>query len=295
METELDRTLIEEIGDPMIHLIRNAVDHGIETMEERIQKGKPAKGKVRLNSFHEDNQIVITIEDDGAGISPEKIKVSALSKGLISEDQANRLSEKELIHLIFEPGFSTAAAVSEVSGRGVGMDIVRNQIERLNGLVDIQSKPDQGTCFSIRLPLTLAIITGLMVKVHERDFIIPMNHVLEIVRIPVQDVHTLHGQEVVIIRDTIIPLLWLSNVLNYPPSTKSGKHVSIVVVSSNDKKLAVAVDELLGNQEIVIKSLGEYLGNLNYVAGATILGNGRVALILEINYLVKLLRRDIKR
>ncbi|MCR8632463.1 chemotaxis protein CheA [Paenibacillus radicis (ex Xue et al. 2023)] len=292
METELDRTLIEEIGDPLIHLIRNAVDHGIESAETRLSKGKRARGRVRLNSYHEDNQVVITVEDDGAGIIPERIKASALRKGIISEEEAGRLSDHSAMYLIFQPGFSTAASVSEVSGRGVGMDIVRNQIERLNGLIDIQSTPDVGTCFTVRIPLTLAIITGLMVKVSDRDFVIPMNNVIEIVRVPMEEIQTVQGESVIVIRNQVIPLVWLCDALHYSKGELHSKFIPVVIVGSAEKKLAVAVDELMGNQEIVIKTLGTFLGKIPFIAGATILGNGRVALILEIAYLIQRLKKD---
>lgn len=287
-ETELDRTLIEEIGDPLIHLIRNALDHGIEPPEVRRSKGKPERGRVRLNSYHEDNQVVITVEDDGGGIRPDIIKQSAVRKGLITEEQAGRLTEQEAVHLIFQPGFSTASAVSEISGRGVGMDIVRNQIERLNGLISIKTAADEGTCFTIRLPLTLAIITGLMVKVCEREYVIPMNNVSEIVRIPREQIQTVQGDNVILIRDQVIPLVPLRETMGYPAAEAHGKYVPVVIIGSLDKKVALAVDETLGNQEIVIKTLPPLLGKLEHVAGATILGNGRVALILEAAYFVKL-------
>ncbi|GAA3405757.1 chemotaxis protein CheW [Paenibacillus hodogayensis] len=287
-ETELDRTLIEEIGDPLIHLVRNALDHGIEAPEARSAKGKPERGRVRLNSFHEDNQVVITVEDDGGGIRPDTIRQSAVRKGLLTEELAGRLTEQEAIHLIFQPGFSTASAVSEISGRGVGMDIVRNQIERLNGLISIRSVPDEGTCFTIRLPLTLAIITGLMVKVCGREYVVPMNNVSEIVRIPRESVQKVQGNDVIMIRNEIIPLVRLQEVLGYPAPSAVGKNVSVVIIALLDKKVALAVDETLGNQEIVIKTLPPMLGKMEHVAGATILGNGRVALILEAGYFVKL-------
>ncbi|TXK79621.1 chemotaxis protein CheA [Paenibacillus sp. N3.4] len=287
-ETELDRTLIEELGDPLIHLIRNAIDHGIESAAIRQSKGKAKEGIIRLDAYHEDNQIIITVEDNGAGISAEKIKQSALSKQIITEEEAQRLSERDALYLIFRPGFSTASSISEVSGRGVGMDIVRNQIERLNGLIDIHTEMDVGTRFTIRLPLTLAIITGLMVKVSGRIFAIPMSNVLEIVRLPRERIQTIRGEKVIVIRDQIIPLVWLNDILNYPQAvTEFSKVLPVVIVGSADKKVALAVDELIGNQEIVIKSMGSFLGKTNFIAGATILGNGRVALILEVAYLVK--------
>ncbi|MDF2958631.1 MAG: chemotaxis protein CheA [Paenibacillus sp.] len=295
METELDRTLIEEIGDPLIHLIRNAVDHGIEPADVRAMKGKRPAGRVRLNSYHEDNQVIITLEDDGAGIVPDKIKASALRKGIITEEEAERLPDHEAMYLIFRPGFSTAASVSEVSGRGVGMDIVRNQIERLNGLIDIQSTPDIGTCFTVRIPLTLAIITGLMVKVSGRDFVIPMNNVIEIVRVPMDQIQTVQGGHVIVIRDQVIPLVWLHDALQFAKGKAPGKFIPIVVVGSAEKKLALAVDELMGNQEIVIKTLGTFLGKIPFITGATILGNGKVALILEIAYLIQSLKKNNSR
>lgn len=290
METELDRTVIEEIGDPLIHLLRNAVDHGIEAADIRAARGKPEKGTVRLNSYHEDNQVIITVEDDGGGIHPEAILESALRKGVVTEEEASHLSDQDAIHLIFRPGFSTAAQVSEVSGRGVGMDIVRSQIERLNGMIHIDSRPGTGTRFTIRLPLTLAIITGLKVQVCGRDYMIPMTNVVEIVRVLDTDIKTLLGQSVLVIRKETIPLIYLSDVLNYERPLKQKRHQPIVIVGSAEKKIALAVDELLGNQEVVIKTLGSYLGKIPYVAGAAILGNGRVALIAEISYLFQMLK-----
>lgn len=290
-ETELDRTLIEEIGDPLIHLIRNALDHGVEAPEVRLSKGKPERGRIRLNSYHEDNQVVITIEDDGSGIRPANIVQSAIRKGIITEEQGGRLTEQEAIHLIFQPGFSTASSVSEISGRGVGMDIVRNQIERLNGLITISTAPDEGTCFTIRLPLTLAIITGLMVKVCGRVYVLPMNNVVEIVRIPREQIKTVQGENVILIRSQVTPLVFLHESLGYPAPDAVGKYVSIVVVGSMDKKVALAVDETIGNQEIVIKTVPSILGKLEHIVGATILGSGQVALILEAAYFVKQLRK----
>lgn len=281
VETELDRTLIEEISDPLIHLIRNAVDHGIEPAEARIMKGKQAKGCVRLNSFHEDNQIVITLEDDGGGINPEIIKASAVRKGIVTMEEAERLSEQEIIRLIFQPGFSTAASVSAVSGRGVGMDIVRNQIERLNGLIHVQTEVNKGTCFTVRLPLTLAIITGLMVRVGGREIVIPMNNVLDIVRFPVEEIRRIQGKQLIIIRDQVLPLVWLHDVL-HDELTAIRRYFPVLVIGSAEKKIALAVDELLGNQDIVIKAMGSYLGKVPYMMGATILGNGEVAMILDV-------------
>jgi len=281
-ETELDRTVIEEIGDPLIHLIRNAVDHGIEPAEERIRTGKSAKGCLRITAAHEENQVVITVEDDGAGIDPVQIKDSALRKGIISEEEYTTLSDQDAIYLIFRAGFSTAASVSDVSGRGVGMDIVRNHIEKLNGVIDIETKLGKGTQFKIKLPLTLAIITGLVVKLNGRTFILPMSSVVEIVRMPQELIQSIKGDSVVVIRERVLPVVSLHDYFHIPRMLGVKKQQPIVVVGMGDKRIALEVDELIGNQEIVVKSLGAYVGKIDGISGATILGDGRVALILEV-------------
>ncbi|MCE3201772.1 chemotaxis protein CheA [Paenibacillus sonchi] len=285
-ETELDRMIIEELSDPLIHLIRNSADHGIESPGVRISEGKPAKGRITLTSFHEENHVVICLEDDGQGIDAGRIKASALGKGIITEEQAGYLTAQEAVHLIFEPGFSTASAVSEVSGRGVGMDIVRSQIGRLNGIIDIETEPGKGTVFTIRLPLTLAIIKALLVKVAGRVLILPMYNVAEIVRIAPEEIQVVQGEQAIINHGRIVPLSWLRDKLHYPRAERSTRTIPLVIVRSVDKIAAFAVDEIIGNQEVVIKSLGAYLGTLNHLSGATILGNGRVALILDAAYLV---------
>ncbi|WNS44632.1 chemotaxis protein CheA [Paenibacillus sp. MMS20-IR301] len=285
-ETELDRMIIEELSDPLIHLIRNSADHGIETPDIRTERGKPPKGTITLTSFHEENQVVIRLEDDGQGIDAGKITASALSKGLITEEQAGYLTPQEAVHLIFEPGFSTASEVSEVSGRGVGMDIVRSQIGRLNGLIEIQTEPGRGTAFIIRLPLTLAIIKGLLVNVSGRVLILPMYNVAEIVRISPDEIQVVQGEQAIINHGRIVPLSWLRDKLHYPRTERRSKTIPLVIVRSVDRVAAFAVDEIIGNQEVVIKSLGAYLGKMNHLSGATILGNGRVALILDASYLV---------
>lgn len=285
-ETELDRMIIEELSDPLIHLIRNSADHGIESPGVRISEGKPAKGRITLTSFHEENHVVIRLEDDGQGIDAGRIKASALGKGIITEEQAGYLTAQEAVHLVFEPGFSTASAVSEVSGRGVGMDIVRSQIGRLNGIIDIETEPGKGTVFTIRLPLTLAIIKGLLVKVAGRVLILPMYNVAEIVRIAPEEIQVVQGEQAIINHGRIVPLSWLRDKLHYPRAERSTRTIPLVIVRSVDKIAAFAVDEIIGNQEVVIKSLGAYLGTLNHLSGATILGNGRVALILDAAYLV---------
>lgn len=290
-ETELDRTVIEEITDPLIHLIRNAVDHGIEPAEERKRLGKTIKGRLRIRAAHEENQVVITVEDDGAGIDPVKMKELALLKGIITEEELKRLSDQEAVYLIFRPGFSAASSVSEISGRGVGMDIVRNHIEKLNGVIDIESKPGEGTRVKIKLPLTLAIITGLLIKLSGRTFILPMSSVVEIVRMPPEAVQTIKGDTVVVIRDRVLPVIWLHDYFHLPRVPQKKKHHPIVVVGIAEKRVALMVDELMGNQEVVVKSLGTYIGKVEGISGATILGDGRVALILETAGIDQLTRR----
>jgi two-component system chemotaxis sensor kinase CheA len=288
-ETELDRTVIEEIGDPLIHLIRNAVDHGIESTDERLRAGKSAAGQLKITASHEENQVVITVADDGAGIDPGRLRESAIRKGILSEEEAALLSEKESIHLIFRPGFSTAESVSDVSGRGVGMDIVRNHIEKLSGTIDIETQLGTGTRFKIKLPLTLAIITGLLIKLEGRTYILPMSSVVEIVRLPPTEIQTIKGDSVVVIRKQVLPVVWLHEYFNIPRAKISRKHLPIVVVGTAEKRFALVVDELNGNQEIVVKSLGSYIGKINCVSGATILGNGSVALILEVSAIARMI------
>ncbi|MHA0856924.1 chemotaxis protein CheW [Paenibacillus sp. CMAA1364] len=285
-DTELDRTLIEEIADPLIHLIRNAVDHGIELPNQRQQAGKDRKGTLLIQATHEDNQVIIQVADDGAGIDPARMRKSAVSKGIITADEAATLTDREAVHLIFRPGFSTASMVSDISGRGVGMDIVRSHIEKLNGLIDIETELGQGTKFKIRLPLTLAIIIGLLVKLNEQTFIIPMSNISEIVRVPNAEIQTIRGQQVIWSREQIIPVVLLHDRFNIARTQDNKEYVQLVIVGSAEKRIALVVDELLGNQEIVIKSLGSYIGKINGIAGSTILGNGKVALILDVSRLM---------
>ena len=285
-ETELDRTLIEDIADPMIHIIRNAIDHGIETPDQRVQAGKNPRGTLSLRAAHEDNSVVIYIKNDGVGIDPLKIKASAVQKGLISQEEADALSEREAIQLIFLSGFSTAQAVSDVSGRGVGMDIVKSNIEKMHGIIDIETDIRAGTEFKIKLPLTLAIITGLLVRLSGRTFVIPMSNIAEIVRVERDGIQSVRGESVIVIRNMVIPVLRLHHHLNIPESASDRHHLSLVIVGSAEKRVAVMVDELVGNQEVVLKSLGDFLGKVELISGATILGDGNVALILEASALV---------
>lgn len=284
-DTELDRTLIEEIADPLIHLIRNAVDHGLERPEIREQAGKPRQGLLRIRAAHEDNQVVICVEDDGAGIDPVKMRSSSVKKGILSQEEADALGDREAIDLIFRPGFSTAQQVSDVSGRGVGMDIVASHIERLNGMIDIESTLGRGTTFKIKLPLTLAIIVGLLVKCGGQTLIIPMSNIAEIVRIPASEIRSVRGQPVVLIRNQAIPVMDIRDKFGGSQAAGEQKHIPLVIIGSAEKRLALTVDELIGNQEVVIKSLGSYIGKVDGIAGATILGDGNVALILEISAL----------
>lgn len=241
-DTELDRTLIEEIGDPLIHLLRNAVDHGIEAPEQRRLSGKSERGTVTLSSAHQDNHVVISIRDDGAGIDADKLRGSAVSKGLLSQTEARRLSDEEALRLIFKPGFSTASAVSDVSGRGVGMDIVRNNIERMSGMIDVETVKGQGTLFRIRLPLTLAIVTGLLVNISGRVFIIPMSSVAEITRIEAKEIKRLRGKPVIKIRHQVIPVIWLHDHFQYPrPPVR--RYLPMVIIGRGEKRAALAVDE----------------------------------------------------
>ena len=284
-ETEIDRTVIEEISDPLIHLIRNGVDHGIESEEERIRNGKPAKGTLTIQASHEGNQVVIRVKDDGGGINPISIKQSALNKGIITEETAAKLTDREAIQLIFKPGFSTAAVVSDVSGRGVGMDIVRDHIEKLNGIIEIQSEIGKGTEFHIRLPLTLAIIPGLQIKVNGTSFILPMSNVLEIIRLKPEEIDFVRGEPVISLRGEVLPLLSLQDILGWEKQHQEKKFQQIVIVGMAEKRVALRVDELNGNADIVVKSVGNFVGRTKCITGATILGDGKVALIFDIGSL----------
>jgi two-component system chemotaxis sensor kinase CheA len=287
-ETELDRNLIEKISDPIIHLLRNSLDHGIESPSERAKKGKPTKGTILLKAAHEENHIVITVSDDGKGIHPEKIKQSAMNKGLIDEEQANKMSDKDLIFLIFKSGISTADKVTDISGRGVGMDIVRSHIEKLNGLIDIDTEVGKGTTFTIKLPLTLAIIPSLMVKMDQKTFALPLANVQEIIRLEPQEIQKVQNHEVGVIRGRMLPIIRLHRLLNGKEEILSRKkRWFVVVIGLAEKRVGLIVDETIGNQEIVIKSLGKYVGSPKYISGATIMGDGKVALILDAGSIVK--------
>ncbi len=285
-ETEIDRTIVDEIGDPLIHLLRNAIDHGIEPPDERIKKGKDPEGTVDLIAYHDGNSVVVEIKDDGHGIDLDKISNIAQEKGLISREAADTLGEKEIINLMFLPGFSTAQSVSNISGRGVGMDVVKTKVESLGGTIDVDTQIGLGSRFIIRLPLTLSIIQALLVKISDLVFAIPLNSIQEIIDFHTREVSNLRGQEVIPYRGNLIPLIRLEDELNIEGVKKKGEVLTVVVIKKGEKQSALSIGNLIGQQEVVIKSLGKYLSNIKVISGATILGNGQVALILDINRLI---------
>lgn len=286
-DTELDRTLIDEIGDPLIHILRNCADHGIETREERARLNKPPVGTIYLRAYQDGNHVVIEVEDDGRGIDIEKIKRKIIEKGLETSDIVSTLSEKELIEYLFRPNFSTADKITDLSGRGVGLDVVKTKIEALGGTVEIETKPGSGSKFIIRLPLTLAIIQALLVRIGSEKYALPLSSIREIDNIRFSDVRMIRNREVIILRDMVIPLVRLNEVLDVKdaiPDEKK-KYLTVVIVKKGDKLTAFSVDSLIGQQEIVIKSLGKIMQGVKYIAGATILGDGNVALIIDSNSL----------
>ncbi len=287
-ETELDKSLVEEISDPLVHLVRNAADHGIETPEVREAAGKPAQGQMRLAARHEGNNVVIEIEDDGAGINVERVKAKALERGLITEKEADDMSDAQAFQLLFRPGFSTAQKVSKVSGRGVGMDVVKTNISRLNGTISITSTQGQGSRFTLKLPLTLAIIQGLLVRVGEETFAVPLHSVVEVVGLAPEDISTIRGREVIRIREQVLPLMRIGETLDVDGYDASNKRTFAVIVGLAHHRLGLVVDALTGQKEIVIKPLGNYLKKVPAIAGSTILGDGRVIMILDVAELVRI-------
>lgn len=283
-ETEVDRTVIDEIGDPLIHLIRNSIDHGVEDPETRKKHGKPEIGTVKLIAYPDGNSVVIEVEDDGQGINIEKVKAKAIKNGLITEEQSEIMDEKEAVNLLFKSGFSTADKISDVSGRGVGLDVVKTKIEALGGMVEVKTSKS-GSTFTIRLPLTLAIIQALLVNVGLEKYAIPLNSIKEIVTIDSKTIRKIQEQEVVLYRNTTLPILRMDKILQVDADTEKEEDLIVVVVKKGDKTAGFVVDNLIGQQEIVIKSLGKYLLGIKTIAGATILGNGQVALIVDINSL----------
>lgn len=289
-DTELDRTVIDEIGDPLMHLLRNAADHGLESNEERESVGKNSVGSIFLDAYQEGNNVVIEVRDDGAGINVEKVRDKAISKGTITEEQAERMSDKDIIDLLFQPSFSTAEKVSDVSGRGVGLDVVKTKIETLGGEIEAKTKLGEGTNFIIRLPLTLAIIQALMVIIGTEKYALPLGSIQTVENIPLSDIRKVQGREVINLRNSVIPIIHLNQVLDCEKSEiskeKDSEELLVVIVKKGERYAGIVVDKLIGQQEIVIKSIGKYIKCPKLISGATILGNGEVALILDVNSLV---------
>ena len=285
-ETELDRTVIDEIGDPIMHLLRNSLDHGVESPDKREAKGKPRTGEVGLIARHEGNNVVIMITDDGAGIDASKIRRKAVEKGMISQSEADSLDDADAVRLIFLPGFSTAEQITDISGRGVGMDVVRSKIEALSGHVDVETHIDEGSVFKIKLPLTLAIIQAMLVRVQEEMYAIPLTSIDSTINIEPSDIQTVQNKEVIVLRGEIIPIIRMEEALQVPHTKDSDEHF-VVVVHAGEAKAGIVVDNLIGQQEIVIKTLGNLFAGLKLFGGATVLGDGRVALILDVATMIQ--------
>ncbi|WP_250193000.1 chemotaxis protein CheA [Bacillus velezensis] len=285
-ETELDRTVIDEIGDPLVHLIRNSIDHGIESPEVRVNKGKPESGHVVLKAYHSGNHVFIEVEDDGAGLNRKKILEKALERSVITERDAETLEDNEIYELIFAPGFSTADQISDISGRGVGLDVVKNKLESLGGSVSVKSAEGQGSLFSIQLPLTLSIISVLLIKLEEETFAIPISSIIETAVIDKKDILQTHDREVIDFRGQIVPIVYLKKEFGITDSKQDADQFHVIVVKKGDKSTAFVVDSFIGQQEVVLKSLGDYLTSVFAISGATILGNGEVALIIDCNALI---------
>ena len=287
-ETELDRTVIDEIGDPLVHLIRNSLDHGVESPEVRRKKGKPEEGTVQLRAYHSGNYVFIEIEDDGAGINRDKVLAKAISKGVVSQEVANTMTDKQINELILASGFSTADVISDVSGRGVGLDVVKTTIESLGGNISIESTQDVGSVFSIQLPLTLSIISVMLVEIEKEIYAIPLSSIIETSIIRNTDILNAHNQKVIDFRGKVVPLVFLEEIFEVPrPEPKDDGFHSVVIVRKGEKMAGLVVDSFIGQQEIVLKSLANYLTNIFAISGATILGNGKVALIVDCNALMK--------
>lgn len=292
-ETELDKSIVEQIGDPLVHMIRNSCDHGIEDSATRLAAGKPEKGTIQLKAYNEGNHIVVEITDDGKGLDADMLKARSIEKGIITEREADTMSDKEAFGLIFKPGFSTAAKVTNVSGRGVGMDVVKTNIEKLNGIIDIESEVGKGTTMKLKIPLTLAIIQSLLVGAQEEFFAIPLASVLETVRVPIDDIYTIDGKNVLRLRDEVLSLVKLSDIFGVKQVFDGGDQTYVVVIGVAEAKLGIIVDSLVGQEEIVIKSMGDYLQNIPGIAGATIRGDGRVTLIIDVGMMMEM-AKDIK-
>lgn len=289
-DTELDRSVIEVIGDPLLHILRNSVDHGIESPEDREKMGKPRKGTIWLSARHQENHIVIEIRDDGKGIDVERVKAKAVANGMLTPDAAQKMLDKEALQLIFSSGLSTAQEVTDVSGRGVGMDIVRSNLQKLGGIIDMDSAPGQGTKFSLRLPLTLAIIRGLLVRVDGQVYVVPLGSVVETLALDPSEIQSVNRNPVIVLRGLATPLVKVRDVFNIPEGPQeegANSQQYIVIVGLADQRVGLVVDELVGEREVVIKSISRFCGEVQGVSGATILGDGKVALIFDVNLLIE--------
>ncbi len=286
-DTELDRTVVDEIGDPLMHMLRNSADHGLEPNDVRIANGKPEVGSIFLDAYQDGNNVVIAVRDDGGGINVEAVRNKAIERGTVTPEQAETMTEKEIIDLLFLPSFSTAKKVSDVSGRGVGLDVVKSKIESLSGEVEVKNHFGEGSSWIIRLPLTLAIIQALMVVVGDEKYAIALGSIQTIEDVLPEDIKLVQAKEVIHIRGTVIPIIRLRNVLDIPSAEEnSNKNLTVIIVKKGDKLAGLVVDELIGQQEVVIKSMGKYIKVPKMISGATILGNGEVALILDTNALI---------
>jgi two-component system chemotaxis sensor kinase CheA len=287
-ETELDRTVIDEIGDPLVHLLRNSVDHGIEPAEKRLEAGKPETGTVHLRAFHSGNNVFIEIEDDGGGIRRDKVLATAVKRGIVTEEQGKAMTDEEVYMLIFAPGFSTAEQVSGISGRGVGLDVVKSKINALGGSVAVTSELGKGTVFSIQLPLTLSIISAMLLKLGSEKYAIPLSSIMETTIIKRSQIHNIHGNAMIEFRGAIIPVVSLAELVDSPDyDDKREEECEAIIIRKGDKWAAVLVDDFLGQSDIVLKPLGKYLSGYSVISGATILGDGQVALIIDPNALIK--------
>ncbi|MEH7524380.1 chemotaxis protein CheA, partial [Bacillus sp. JJ1503] len=286
-ETELDRTVIDEIGDPLVHLIRNALDHGVETPEIRKANGKNEEGTVILKAYHSGNHVFIEIEDDGAGINRDKVLAKAIKNGIVTGQAAVTMTDKQVFELILASGFSTAEKISDVSGRGVGLDVVKSTIESLGGTISIDSALGKGSIFSIQLPLTLSIISVMLTEIQKEKFAIPLSSIIETAIVKKSDILNAHNQRVIDFRGKVVPLLFLKEIFEVPVFEEEDEFYSVVIVRKGDKMAGLVVDSFIGQQEVVLKSLGNYLTNVFAISGATILGDGQVALIVDCNSLIK--------
>lgn len=287
-DTELDRTVIDEIGDPLVHLLRNAVDHGVEPAAERVALGKPETGTIYLRAYHSGNHVFIEIEEDGRGINRDKVLKKALENNVLTKEQAERITDDEINQLIFASGFSTADKISDISGRGVGLDVVKTKIQSLGGQVQVDSVWGKGSKFSVQLPLTLSIISAMLIRLNNEKYAIPLSSIVETMAVRQEQIRSVHGNRMVEYRTGVIPLVSLADLFDVPGGTNiSENETQVVIIRKGDKMAALVVDEFIGQQEIVLKSLGKYLTKLFAISGATILGDGQVALIIDTNALIK--------